>query len=62
MVQNPDRHTLVPVEKAPVVAQHAQLEREAAAVVIAAAAQHFRAIGLRESPVAGELLFAGIFG
>jgi hypothetical protein len=46
MIQDPGRHILVPVEKAAGVAQHAQLDGEAAAVIITTAAQHFREIGL----------------
>ena len=62
VIQNPDRHIVVPVEKAAILAQNAQLEGETAAVIVTAAAQHFRAIGFRQRPLAGEFLFAGIFG
>jgi hypothetical protein len=40
----------------------AMRERKTPAVVVAAAALHFRAVGLGQRPVASELLFPGIFG
>ena len=46
IVQDANWHILVSIEKAPVLTEHAQLERKTPAVVVAAAALHFRVVGL----------------
>jgi hypothetical protein len=46
IVQDTNWHILVSIKKAPVLMEHAQLERKTPAVVVAAAALHFRAVGL----------------
>jgi len=46
IVQDANWHILVSIEKAPVLTEHAQLERKTPAVVVATAALHFRAVGL----------------
>ena len=46
IVQDANWHILVSIKKAPVLTEHAQLERKTPAVVVAAAALYFRAVGL----------------
>lgn len=61
MIQDANRHGSVPFEESAVLAQHAQLQGEAAAVIVAPAAQRFVVIGTRQGPVASKIFFADIF-
>ena len=60
VVENADWDAGEVVQKPAIAAQHAELNGKTAAVVLAAAAQHLRAIRFRQCPVAGQLLFAKV--
>jgi len=61
VVQNFDRHTGVVFEKPPVLAQHAKLNGETAAVLIAPAPPHFGAVRFGKSPISGQLFLTRLF-
>jgi hypothetical protein len=58
MTEDAYRYVRVALEKRPIPAQNAELDGEAAAVVVAAAAQHLAVVGFRQCPVASEFLLA----
>jgi hypothetical protein len=60
VVENADGDAGEVVQKPAIAAQNAELNGKAAAVVVAAAAQHLCAIRFRQRPVAGQLLLAGV--